>query len=1173
LKKLEEELVLNFKDEVKYQIGDIYEVLNFDKNYLQNLSQKRLYIKDFLDIFEDLEKDYHENYELLTFQFLNNNQNNDDNIDFIQQNLKNFIKNSKILLKKFFMVNKISDQESSEKKILKESIKIFLQNLEKEFLNSLNEIIEEFEKYQNNKENKEKEKNEENSYSNIFISNLKNTESEICDNNESVPNLFEKAQNRKTFEQKHRREINIIQIYLQKFVFKKNFIVYLSNIVSFFYGIKSNIFIDKQENITLDFHSDIPQFKSLANDFNYLLHLKIMIRTNIINYEIEEDSVTEEKMDIKKNDEENPNDLNEVNIIDLNEENKLIKKKLQHEVENKKYTTKYYDEKLNNIVYVYSIKDKNLIPFYKINQEDITLHPPHLEFNLENDKFYRNYNEKDEFFPNKQNEDIEIDFEKKDSIDKSNITDNVYFEDNDLNKDKLNSLLNKSIIKKSLRRFSSFINKKDSAPQEKLLIRSFIQPTSGIENNNLLENPFLNVLLKNKQTETSIFRNIDKLRLIKMSLNLVFDFGVLNDYSEFITYQIIRNEKAYKEQIKFRNILGSYLDIFNNENIIKTNEIMRNFYGEKVAYYFYFASHYISWLIFPSILGIIFIILEQVFYIFNIFQMKDFSNEKDIEDSNIGIRVYYVYIYLFFIIIWAVMNVKSLVSKQKYFNYCWGMDGTFVDSKIKTENIEKAIVTMGIQMPIKNKRKLLFTKMIVILVSLLLIIFTIFMNFILFELSRIKVFNDDQSNEMDNVISASIKIFAREINDFDIKQSNMKKTNNSLIDKYLISSFISKNEHQLRIEKKILFHPESNKINEASNEKSNIEKNKNKKNTSVVNSKESNLNKKNIEKEINKKKLQENLKKHFDIFSYDRNKLNKIQNTTNIEYPNKNNSINKGNYSTNNSNPNGINSTNDDRIEIIDIEHIKLKPTFWFHLIPIFSVLLRRFMSKVNHSTAKWMIDLERHTEENTYEDSFLVKMICYEFVNYYFYLYYIIFYKQYNKLCAGNNCYKELGMQLTTIIITSTLLNFIELLYPYITIMKRKYFSNKNKDKYKKNIKNENEINDDILKIEDKMKNKENQHTDHRKLFNIKENENDKNPANENPRNKYYDRVEYYDIMTNEYMELIMNFGYIILFGISSPMCFFIALVYAIVERFTDALKFTQSHNVNIIGNFFFIF
>ena len=74
------------------------------------------------------------------------------------------------------------------------------------------------------------------------------------------------------------------------------------------------------------------------------------------------------------------------------------------------------------------------------------------------------------------------------------------------------------------------------------------------------------------------------------------------------------------------------------------------------------------------------------------------------------------------------------------------------------------------------------------------------------------------------------------------------------------------------------------------------------------------------------------------------------------------------------------------------------------------------------------------------------------------------------------------------------------------------------------------------------------------------------------NPRNKFYDRIDYLDIMTYEYLELIQNFGYLILFGISSPICFFIAFIYAIFERYTDALKLTKSFNVKIIGKFFIL-
>ncbi len=1166
LKNLDNELKNNKLKKYKFELSNFYEINNFQYDFLIKLSSNNILFKNFFEIFEDLKKEYKEN-DNTNYSFT---RENDINNNYIKENIDLFIKEKKLFLKKFFKLNKNVNQESIEKNILSESNIIFLDKLQFEIKNSLKYLLNNFRLYLDENNKKDNNINKENSTNNMdleskkfdkfkennnerLLSHDKSYGYNISDNNSiSVEEL--KIIN--SFEQIYKKDIKIILSYLQIFIFEKNFILYLSNINSFFYGIKSYIFIDKQENITLDFYADLPQYKNLANDYNYLMHLKVMINTHFINYSKEENYDCESNTDITKE-----------NLLHENTEIRIINKNLELEKEMKKYTTNYFDDNINEIVYVNSIKEKNLIPFHKINEADITLHPPHIEFNFHNENFYRKYNNLDQYAIDSNNYDLDlkyknrkldfiniVEFQNKsnyhDEIEsnngfiekKDNIADNIYIENLQNIKDK-----------KFFSNHESNHNEEDGALLYYVIPEITEFDDSPYQSKKTKTNE-INNCFTHKENENIIFRNIDKLRLLKMSLNLVLDFEALKSYPQYLTFQIIRNEKSYKESLKSKIILNSYLSIFNNEKITKMNEVLRNYYGEKFAYYFYYVSHYIRWLIFPSILGIIFVSLEFIFKVFNVLKMRNFESEDELKEKNISLRVYYVYVYLFFIIIWAVINIKYWTNKQKYYNYCWGMDRNLLDSKIKTENFEKTIVTMGIHIPIKSRRKVFLKNAISFCISLILIIFTISINFLLFELSKIKVFNKDQATSIDTVIGAGVKIVGRKNNKIASYRNNtliikrtldnnlFKFSNTSLLELYNQNSFILI-ESESKLEDKINIKKANLRIDDHKNNFTN--------------------------KHRNMKVIKNNdIKSQSYLFTYKKNVNDTDIDSDDASKDEENNtssnqkSINEDSEEENKNVKNGeINqklTSNGASIDVIDLEHIKIQPTIWYHLIPVISVILRNLMSKINYSIAKWMVNFEKHTEENNADDSFLIKMICYEFVNYYFYLYYIIFYKQYHKLCSENNCYKELGSQLTTIIITSTLLNFIELILPVVTILIRNIkfiFFKKKKEINRNSIKNQ------------ENKNNLNKDSDEKK--------NDSNEKNkdENPRNKYYFRIDFYDIMTYEYMELIMNFGYIILFGISSPICFLIALIYAFVERFTDALKFTKSHNVNIIGIFLFTF
>jgi hypothetical protein len=443
------------------------------------------------------------------------------------------------------------------------------------------------------------------------------------------------------------------------------------------------------------------------------------------------------------------------------------------------------------------------------------------------------------------------------------------------------------------------------------------------------------------------------------------------------------------------------------------------------------------------------------------------------------------------------------------------------------------------------------------------------MNFLLFELSKIK-FKDDNNNVSNTILVNNKNLQANKTNlnlknDVNDNSNNNNNNNNNQNLKDSISDDvkdytenvnsdritsdydnynINNNRVKKNLLKKIDLNKNKNKQKQIQNINQNINRNQNLKQDQTLsqkniknqnfldlNKKEINFHIPNNNKDNNNNSTNTNKDTNIKSNSIDLNFI-EINNHKKIKYENYRFKVYQINTNTNSNTKTNINTN--DEIKIVNLEDIEIKSNgkYMGTIIIILSVILRKILSRINNSTAKWLVKFEKNTEQSTDEDRFLLYVVLYEFINYYFNLFYLIFYKQHNNLCKDNNCYEELGHNLRTILITATLINFNELFLPYISVIIRKLtnlFSNKEK----------------------------------KKKFTFK--------ISLNPRNNFYDKIEYDDVMTEEYLELIMNFGYIILFGISAPICFFMAYIYALAERFTDGLKITQSHNIKIIGIFSF--
>ena len=197
-------------------------------------------------------------------------------------------------------------------------------------------------------------------------------------------------------------------------------------------------------------------------------------------------------------------------------------------------------------------------------------------------------------------------------------------------------------------------------------------------------------------------------------------------------------------------------------------------------------------------------------------------------------------------------------------------------------------------------------------------------------------------------------------------------------------------------------------------------------------------------------------------------------------------------------------------------------------MLSVFVILI---LNKLYEKVALWLTFLELPRTQIDFEDSFALKMFCFQFVNYYSYPLYIAFFKgsfagypgNYRYLfgrwrweeCDIGGCMYELTLQLFIIMFAKQAWsNIIEFFYPWALKKYNKLMSKKGSEK--------------------------------------------------NPSAKYQIWDEDYDLypskpldLFSEYLELVIQFGFVTLFVAAFPLAPFLALVNNVIEIRLDANKF----------------
>jgi len=181
-------------------------------------------------------------------------------------------------------------------------------------------------------------------------------------------------------------------------------------------------------------------------------------------------------------------------------------------------------------------------------------------------------------------------------------------------------------------------------------------------------------------------------------------------------------------------------------------------------------------------------------------------------------------------------------------------------------------------------------------------------------------------------------------------------------------------------------------------------------------------------------------------------------------------------------------------------------------IVGILTALQIKVLNFIYRYVARKMTDWENFETDSEYNNSLTIKLFCFQFVNSYSSLFYIAFFKGNNEGCTYDDCMYELAMQLGTIFITNVFLNAIEIGTPFV-----------------------------FWKLRMRKENKRMHELGITQAMTVEEREN---------------KLDVYDTPLDDYMEVVITYGYIVLFGVAFPFSPLFGLVLGVIELKVDAWK-----------------
>lgn len=174
-------------------------------------------------------------------------------------------------------------------------------------------------------------------------------------------------------------------------------------------------------------------------------------------------------------------------------------------------------------------------------------------------------------------------------------------------------------------------------------------------------------------------------------------------------------------------------------------------------------------------------------------------------------------------------------------------------------------------------------------------------------------------------------------------------------------------------------------------------------------------------------------------------------------------------------------------------------------------------MNIIYDKMAEKLNDWENHKTQSDHDNAFIVKKVGYQFVNYYISLFYIAFIKEHFEGCDNKNCMAELNYNLWVLFTINMVFNLIEVGSPIISAKSQLAAEEKKVQMMQKDNKS--------VRLEWTYTEKQGK----------------------------YEKIS----LLGEYLELAMNYGYIIFFAVAFPLGPLIYWLFNILELRSDSYKF----------------
>ena len=204
--------------------------------------------------------------------------------------------------------------------------------------------------------------------------------------------------------------------------------------------------------------------------------------------------------------------------------------------------------------------------------------------------------------------------------------------------------------------------------------------------------------------QSSCFKKLDKEKLIYKSLMTIMNDDNIYDCWTIKDSILINNYKTILDNTGIFSLIITFLTPVETFELKRVNKIFSNTFGNGVGFFFLWISHYIKWLLFPSLLGLIIHIIHL---------------RKQINENN-----YELVLSLIFtgtIVLWGNYYVLSWKKMNKFYDHIWGVSNFKVNKAINNDNriSQNKINFMGIKLPQANTKKIHFTNIIILILSAL----------------------------------------------------------------------------------------------------------------------------------------------------------------------------------------------------------------------------------------------------------------------------------------------------------------------------------------------------------------------------------------------------------------------------------------------------------------------